>query len=137
MGGIRTVIRRCHSCGDILTGRSDKRFCSHYCRNDFHNDHQKLSNKGIRKVGHILRRNRWVMKAILSLTQNKKSIKLEKSLLYALGFKPDYHTHTFTTENGKVYFFCYEYAWHEIDDEYHIVREDKIKKPEVLSAKAA
>ena len=37
-------IRVCESCGEKITGRSDKRFCSDYCRNTKHNEANKDSS---------------------------------------------------------------------------------------------
>ena len=47
----------CLECGDRIQGRSDKKFCTDYCRNSYNNKVNKESKNLIRNTNNQLRRN--------------------------------------------------------------------------------
>ena len=53
--------RKCQECGDKLNGRKDQKFCSDYCRNTFNNRQNEDSTKYMRRINHILRKNRRIL----------------------------------------------------------------------------
>ena len=53
--------KSCLQCGDKISGRSDKKFCSDYCRNAFNNDQNRDVNNYVRNINNILRKNRRIL----------------------------------------------------------------------------
>lgn len=105
--------QKCKSCGDILVGRTDKKFCSDQCRNTFNSKIKRESEKTIIHINKILRRNRKILKQFNP--EGKTTIRRE--FLDKLGFEFSYHTHTHTTINENTYKFCYEYGYLELANE--------------------
>jgi len=106
--------RKCENCGEIIKGRSDKKFCDDYCRSGFF--YHKKSGKTttlITQTNAILRKNRQILLGLnitgLSLTT--------KSILVSKGFDFSYFTGIFKTKGGAPYFFCYEMGYRSIKDE--------------------
>ncbi|PLX00786.1 MAG: hypothetical protein C0594_15270 [Marinilabiliales bacterium] len=114
--------RKCLECGDSFTGRADKKFCSDQCRNTFNNKLNSDTNNYVRNINNILRKNRRILDG---LTPNGKS-KVKRTKLESMGFNFNYHTHIYTTKKGSVYYFCYEFGYLPIEDDYFalVKRED-------------
>ncbi|MBU1008735.1 MAG: hypothetical protein KKD74_01255 [Bacteroidetes bacterium] len=104
----------CLSCGEKLIGRSDKKFCSDSCRNNYHHSQHGAQTNFMRNINNILRRNR----AILSSLNPNGKISLRKSMLDKAGFNFRYFTHTYTTKEGKVYYFVYDQGYVKLEGDY-------------------
>ncbi|MEQ8925334.1 MAG: hypothetical protein RLO81_05940 [Fulvivirga sp.] len=114
--------KECIECGTKIFGRNDKKFCSDQCRNSYNNRLNSDSTNYIRKVNNTLRKNRRVLE---KLTPNGKS-KAPKSKLIEHGFDFSFHTNTYTTKAGATYYFCYEYGYLELDNDwYALVKRDE------------
>ncbi len=111
--------RQCDSCGAIITGRSDKRFCSDYCRNTKHNELNRDISNYMRKVNNILRRNRRILAA---LNPNGKC-KVRGTTLMEEGFNFAYHTNVYETKKGLKYHFCYDQGYLELDEGWYALVE--------------
>jgi hypothetical protein len=111
----------CLDCGAALHGRADKKFCNDLCRNNYNNQLNSSSYNFVRNVNNILRRNRRIMEELnpggkTKTTRKKMALK---------GFDFDYHTRTYQTQNGKTYYFCYEYGYLPLDgDEVLLVKRE-------------
>ncbi|MCD4747286.1 MAG: hypothetical protein K8R58_13390 [Bacteroidales bacterium] len=106
--------RKCLECSESFKGRIDKKFCSDQCRNTYNN---RLNSEGInyvRKVNYILRKNRRIMVELNPKGKNR----VHKSKLTDKGFNLNYHTNTYKTKSGKIYYFCYEYGYLPLEDDY-------------------
>lgn len=100
-------MENCKECGAILVGRTDKKFCSDGCRNDYHNRISRDENKEIRKINCILAKNRNVLKALFE----SKICECSKEKLYKMGFNFSYFTSYGRKPNvGKCY-FCYDFGY--------------------------
>jgi predicted nucleic acid-binding Zn ribbon protein len=99
--------RHCEECKRPLKGRKDQKFCSDYCRNTYNNRQNEDSNKYVRKVNNILRRNRRILGALL----RNKEINKELQELAELGFNFRYFTNTLTDDDGNPLYFCYELGY--------------------------
>ncbi len=111
----------CLDCGTKIFGRVDKKFCSDACRNNYNNKLNSDSNNNVRNINNILRKNRRILEG---LTPQGKS-KANKTKLLEKGFDFNYHTNTYTTKVGAVYYFCYEYGYLELDNDwYALVKRD-------------
>lgn len=119
-----TQPKECMLCKKPVRGRSDKKFCDHYCRAAFNNELKSPVNNFIRNVNNALTRNRRILESYLPEQQSMKKIKREK--LVQAGFLFKYITHTYTNSKSNVYFFCYEYGYVPISPEWlMIVKKNK------------
>src|ERR1051325_10509811 len=107
-----TMHKSCPECGEKLSGRSDKKFCSDMCRNAYNNKINSDSNNYVRNVNNILRRNRRILEE--SLPGEKISVVKQKLLDKGFNFK--YFTHQRVTRNNHTYVFCYEYGYLPIEN---------------------
>ena len=49
--------KNCLECGEKITGRIDKKFCSDYCRNTYNNSVAKESKNLVRNINNRLKKN--------------------------------------------------------------------------------
>lgn len=117
--------RTCEFCGTKILGRSDKRFCSDYCRNSQHNSENRDSSNYMRRVNNILRKNR----RILARYNPKGKAKIATSTLMEEGFNFAYFTNIYETRKGGKYYFCYDQGYIHIEDGHValVVRESYVK----------
>ncbi len=109
-------IRICLDCESRLLGRTDKKFCSDACRNNFNNRLNSDSTAQMRNIHNILRKNRRILHDLVPEESGKASITTKK--LTTIGFNFDYMTHFLTTKTGNTYYFCFEYGYRKLDDQY-------------------
>lgn len=114
----------CLECGEKLIGRSDKKFCSDPCRNNYNNKLNSDIINYIRNVNNILRKNRRVL---AGLNPNGKA-KVRKELLIKLGLNFNYYTSTYITKSGKTYYFCYDHGYLPIEGNFFAL----VKKQEYI-----
>jgi hypothetical protein len=118
-------IRTCSECNQPLRGRKDQKFCSDYCRNAFNNRLNEDSNKYVRRINGILRKNRRILE---KLNPSGKST-VDGITLAEEGFNFHYYTNIYKTQKGSQYFFCYDYGYLKTDnDQYFLVqKQDYVK----------
>jgi len=120
-----TEKRYCHSCVQVLYGRLDKKFCDDGCRNNFNNLQNSIQNKEIRIINRVLKRNRAILLAILSL--GKKPTIVGKEYLLLEGFNFRYRTHQGVGSDGQSYQICYDVGLVSLNNwDYQIVHEKDI-----------
>ncbi len=76
--------RFCLECGDLIYGRSDRKFCSEKCRYTHHNNQFRPSRLGRTKVLRALDRNYAILKGLLE--QGVQEISIVQ--ICELGFSP-------------------------------------------------
>ncbi len=114
--------RQCLECKEKLVGRKDQKFCCDYCRNTYNNKLNEDSNKAVRNINRILRKNR----RILSQLNPKGKSKVHLIQLAELGFNFHYFTNIYTTKKGLQYIFCYDLGYREIENkEYLLVHKQE------------
>lgn len=106
----------CLYCGKPVKGRIDKKFCDDWCRNAHNNKRYSQTSNFVRNVNGILRKNRQILAMLIP--DGKEVTKTSKQKLSEKGFNFQYITHTYTTRKGLTYFFCYEYGYLTIDQDY-------------------
>lgn len=104
--------KACLECGEKIVGRVDKKFCSDYCRNAYHNNLNKDSKNMLRNVNNRLRKNY----RILEECNPGEKTTTTKNRLLAKGFNFDYITSIYTTKSGKVYYFVYDQGYLPLDN---------------------
>ncbi len=117
--------KTCLECGDKVHGRADKKFCSDQCRTSYNNRNNSDASNFMRNVNNILRKNR----RILAEFNPKEKSKTTKTRLLDAGFKFSYFTNTYTTKNGKVYYFCYDQGYLPLDNDWYalVVRKSYVE----------
>lgn len=106
-------MRTCPSCGKEVIGRSDKKFCSHYCKSSFHYVENRENESNLyRKIDRQLKLNRRLLKEYNK--GGKSMVRIE--VLLEVGFDPKFFTSYWESENGGVYRFCYEYGFKQMED---------------------
>lgn len=109
----------CMACGAAVKGRSDKKFCNDYCRNDYNNTLRSGNSNIVRNINNALGKNRRILGSLIPAGEEKcktTGIKLSES-----GFLFKYNTHTYTNKNGNVYFFCYDMGYLPLDNDWYLV----------------
>ena len=119
-------VRTCLSCGKPLKGRSDKKFCDDYCRNNYNNQVKANTNNYVRNVNNALRKNRHILESLLGI---QEMIKVSKQRLISEGFQFKYHTHTYTTTKASTYFFCYEFGYLPLEGDLVLIVKKKDHQP--------
>ena len=114
--------RKCLECNEPFSGRIDKKFCSDQCRNSYNYRNVGYSNALVRRINSILRKNRNVLE---ELNPNGKT-KVHLNKLKTRGFDFTYFTHQYITKTGNTYYFCYEYGYLKLQDDFYalVKRED-------------
>jgi predicted nucleic acid-binding Zn ribbon protein len=114
--------KKCISCGEPVRGRSDKKFCNDYCRNAYNNQLKK-SNSHVRVINTALGKNRRILEGLLP--EGEETCRANKENLHRLGFQFTYITHTYTTKAGKTYFYCYDYGYLPLGNDWFLVVKKK------------
>src|SRR5436190_21516710 len=101
---ISTEPRLCLSCNKPVKGRTDKKFCDDYCRNNYNNLLKADSSNLVRNINNALGKNRRIMDSLL--VSGEEMAKTTKDKLLQKGFLFKYITHIYTNKKGNTYFFC-------------------------------
>ena len=117
--------KTCLACGAVLRGRVDKKFCNDYCRNNYNNQQKLKGNQNalVRNINSTLLKNRNLLESILPETE--ETAKASKDKLLRLGFHFKYFTHLYTTKTGKTYYYCYDYGYLPLDNDWFLIVKKK------------
>jgi predicted nucleic acid-binding Zn ribbon protein len=107
--------RVCLECGESISGRSDKKFCTDSCRNAFNNRLNSNETNYVRNVNNTLRKNRRILQDLLPTEETSRC---SRSKLVELGFDFHFFTSTYTNRKGETYFYCYEFGYLPLENEY-------------------
>lgn len=107
----------CLECGDELFGRKDKKFCSDHCRSTYNNNQNSESSTYVRSVNQILRKNRQILERLAP----KDKAKASREKLLKAGFNFSFYTNTFATKENRIYYYCYDYGYLSIDDDWYAI----------------
>lgn len=110
--------KKCLECGEKIVGRTDKIYCSDYCRNSHNNRLNKDSTNFVRNINNRLRKNHRILGSF-PLTDNKT--KTTKKKLMDKGFDFDYFTNLYTTQKGTVYYFVYDLGYLPLENDYYMI----------------
>lgn len=115
--------RLCLDCNAVINGRADKKFCDDQCRTNYNNHLRTEDNGFLNEVNRILRKNRDILKG----KNPEGKTKVKREVLLRKGFDFNFHTHTYATQKGATYIFCYEqgYLLLENDEVLLVKREEK------------
>lgn len=105
----------CLECGEKLIGRTDKKFCSDYCRNVHNNRLNKDSKNLMRNVNNRLRKNYRILE---KLNPDQKT-RATRQMLLNKDFDFNYFTSIYTTKKGTTYYFVYDQGYLPLENEYY------------------
>jgi predicted nucleic acid-binding Zn ribbon protein len=108
------VEKKCLDCGETIRGRTDKKFCSDQCRNNYNNRLNRDTNNFVRNVHGLLRKNR----RILADLYNDGKVKIHKDALFALGYNFSFFTHIIESSKSSKFHYCFEYGYTEIGNDF-------------------
>lgn len=117
-----STVRKCLYCFSEVKGRSDKKFCCEPCRNTYNNQ-IKSANTFIRNINNALSKNRRILKSMLQ--GKEETVKTTKEKLIRLGFQFKYLTSLYVTGSGKTYFYCYEYGYLPLENDWYLIVKRK------------
>jgi len=112
-------VKECLTCGKLLKGRSDKKFCDDYCRNNYNNQLKSIINNQVRNINNTLGKNRRILESLLPDTE--ETARTTKEKLSRLGFQFKYVTHLYTTKTGKTYYYCYDHGYLPLDNDWYLI----------------
>lgn len=110
-------MKQCPECDAEIKGRSDKRYCSDYCRNVANNKLNRDSNALMRNINNRLRKN-W---RVLNELNPEDKIKVTRNKLLSHGFDFNFFTSIYTTKKGTIYYFVYDQGYLPMDDDYYLI----------------
>jgi len=109
--------KSCPECGKKIIGRTDKKFCSDYCRNAYNNK-LNIDNKNlIRNTNNRLKKN---YKILGELNQSGKT-KVTRNKLFDKGFDFNFFTSIYTTKTGNTYYYVYDQGYLPLEKEYYLL----------------
>jgi predicted nucleic acid-binding Zn ribbon protein len=118
-----TQPRLCLTCGKAVKGRTDKKFCDDYCRNNYNNQLKSNTNNLVRNINNALGKNRRILESLFKTED--EMVKTTKDKLLQKGFQFKYMTHTYTNKKGNVYFFCYDLGYLPLDNDWYLLVKRK------------
>ncbi|MEM6517388.1 MAG: hypothetical protein AAF688_14500 [Bacteroidota bacterium] len=112
----------CAVCGEILRGRTDKKYCSRKCRSVAQYENRLKTETFYLEVDKQLRTNRKILKKY----NLSGYTTIRKSEILKLGFNPRFFTHYWKNTKGDVYLFVYEFGFLDLSkngkDKYLLVK---------------
>ena len=101
-------MKPCPNCGEEIIGRLGKKFCTPYCKSNYHYERNKQKESSLyRNIDKQLKINRRILK-----NYNKAGkATIRKEALMTDGFNPSFFTHYWKNKQVQVYLFCYEYGF--------------------------
>jgi predicted nucleic acid-binding Zn ribbon protein len=117
--------KTCLACGKPLKGRIDKKFCDDYCRNNYNNQQKSKGNYSsyVRNINNTLLKNRKILESILP--DGEETAKATADKLQRLGFHFKYFTHLYTTKTNKTYYYCYDYGYLPLENNWFLIVKKK------------
>lgn len=113
----------CLACHKTIKGRTDKKFCDDYCRNNYNNQLKAETNNLVRNINNALGKNRRILDGLLPSGEDMAKTTREK--LLHKGFQFKYNTHVYTNKKGNTYFFCYDYGYLPLENDWYLIVKRK------------
>ena len=114
--------KNCLECEDPLKGRTDKKFCSDYCRNSFNNKVNKEIKNLVRNINNRLKKN---YKILSELNVSGKT-KVSRTKLYDKGFDFQLFTSIYQTKTGNNYFYIYDEGYLLLENDTYLLIKKEI-----------
>ncbi len=118
-----TEPRLCLSCDKPVKGRTDKKFCDDYCRNNYNNQLKADSSNLVRNINNALGKNRRILEGLFAA--GEEMAKTTKEKLLQKGFQFKYITHIYINKKGNTYYFCYDLGYLPLDNDWYLIVKRK------------
>lgn len=118
-----TESKTCLSCSKPVKGRTDKKFCDDYCRNNYNNQLKAAINNQVRNINHALAKNRRILES--SIVPGEEIAKTSKDKLLQAGFQFRYFTHMHINKKGNSFYVCYDHAYLPLDNDIYLIVKEK------------
>ncbi len=119
------MARRCPICKKSVVGRSDKRFCSVACKNNYYSRLRKNTETAVSRIDKILHRNRSILLELMGRASRQK--KISRLALDKKHFNYDYFTGQHINSRGKTIYRVYDFSWAIFtDQEVLIMRNESL-----------
>ena len=115
--------RLCLNCDKPVKGRTDKKFCDDYCRNNYNNQLKSNTINLVRNVNNALGKNRRILENLF--IAGEEMAKTTRDKLLQKGFQFKYITHTYTNKKGNTYFFCYDIGYLPLESDWYLLVKRK------------
>ena len=106
------INKKCYSCGNPLTGRMDKKYCSDQCRYLQNNKNKYDAERPILEINRKLRKNRSILKTLCPA--GKATVR--KEVMVAMGYDVTLFSSLFLTTKKQVYYLCYDYGFTPLNE---------------------
>jgi hypothetical protein len=116
-------IKLCLTCKKPLKGRTDKKYCDDYCRNNFNNQLKAGTTNLVRNINNALGKNRRILDSLFA--SGDETTKTTKEKLLQRGFQFKYITHVYNNKKGNTYYFCYDLGYLPLDNDWFLVVKRK------------
>ncbi|MGH2646104.1 MAG: hypothetical protein ACRDE8_01000 [Ginsengibacter sp.] len=113
----------CLTCAKPIKGRTDKKFCDDYCRNNYNNQLKSTTTNLVRNINNALGKNRRILETLFA--DGEEIAKATKDKLLQKGFQFKYFTNTYTNKKGNVYFFCYDLGYLPLENDWYLLVKRK------------
>ncbi len=100
--------KNCTNCQTEFEGRSNQRFCSTRCKNEYNNARHRASSQVTKPIDDILHRNHRILTEIL---EEQSQAMVTQAELAMKGFQFGYVTGIATKERPNDLFLCYNLAF--------------------------
>jgi hypothetical protein len=100
------MIKTCFACNRKVTGRTDKKFCSIPCKNDYHNSQKVKLGQAERYMLSAMRKNRMILEKLKINEPVEKPV----SYLENMGFDRSGLSGLILNDDKSVQTTCYDYA---------------------------
>lgn len=107
----------CLECGEKIIGRTDKKFCTDYCRNAYNNKVNKNTKNLIRNTNNRLRKNYRILN---ELNESGKT-KVTRAKLLNHNFDFNFFTSIYTTKTGNTYYYIYDQGYLPLEKEFYLL----------------
>ena len=98
-------IKKCLYCqSELKGGRVDRKYCDAQCRASYHNTQRQEKERSVQKINAILKKN-WKILTMLNPTGHST---VRQLFLEEHGYNFNYFTNVYKTQEGRVYYFCYD-----------------------------
>lgn len=115
--------RLCLNCNKPVKGRTDKKFCDDYCRNNYNNQLKSNTINLVRNINNALGKNRRILENLF--IAGEEMAKTTRNKLLQKGFQFKYITHTYTNKKGNIYFFCYDIGYLPLESDWYLLVKRK------------
>jgi hypothetical protein len=115
-------LKQCLSCGKTVRGRTDKKFCDDYCRNNYNNQLKAGASNLVRNINNALGKNRRLLEELLA---KEDMTKTNREKLLQRGFQFKYFTHLYNNKKGQTYFFVYDMGYLPLENDWFLIVKRK------------